>query len=248
MSRFCSTCHAKNNEILERANRGTCQRCGLLPAVIHSKCLACDHAYKREQREREAAAQGKAIREYIPEDVRRFQAAIAKAEVRADRTRRRWAAAYLRPFGAQSLEDQAAAQRKHYKQHRLQESVRIAAYKAANPLRKLTHEATRVQRAILQADGSVVHGTIARLKRQTTNCAYCDSRLLRKQTDHMIPLALGGAHSVRNIVIVCQDCNQRKHALSYEQWVERVQPCHRSRVISVFESRYGLQHPARVAA
>ena len=80
LSLFCSACHAKNNEILKRANEGICQRCGLLPAVINSKCLACEHAYKREQREREAAAQGKAIKEYVPQDVQRLQVAMAKAE------------------------------------------------------------------------------------------------------------------------------------------------------------------------
>jgi len=248
LSLFCSACHAKNNEILKRANAGICQRCGLLPAVINSKCLACEHAYKREQREREAAAQGKAIKEYVPQDVQRLQVAMAKAEGRADRLRSRWATAYLRPFRGRTREEGAEKFREYYRRHRNQESIRTASYKASNPLRKLTHQATRVQRSIQQADGTVVQGTIARLKRQATHCAYCDSRLLRKQTDHMIPLALGGEHSVRNIVIVCQDCNQRKHALSYEQWIERCEPSHRPRLIAVFESRYGLQHAARAAA
>ena len=248
LSLFCSTCHAKNNEILERANQALCQRCGLAPAVNHSRCRACDRMDSREQREREASAQGNAIKAYVSQDAHRFQAAMAKAEGRADRLRARWAAAYLRPFRGLSLQEQAAAQRKHYKKYRLQESDRIQKHKAFNPDRKKKWDDLRLRREVSNADGSIVRGTIARLKSQATHCAYCDVRLLRKQTDHMIPLAGGGEHSVRNLVIVCQDCNQRKHALSYEQWIERVELCHRARVIAVFDSRYGMQHAGRVAA
>lgn len=69
-------------------------------------------------------------------------------------------------------------------------------------------------------------------------CAYCGVRLIRKQTDHMIPLALGGEHSLRNIVIVCPDCNARKAGLSYAEWVDRVEPQHRQRVLALYHERY----------
>ncbi len=52
----------------------------------------------------------------------------------------------------------------------------------------------------------------------------------RKQTDHMTPLALGGDHSLRNIVIVCPGCN-RKGSLNYAEWIERVEPEHKARAI-----------------
>jgi hypothetical protein len=60
-----------------------------------------------------------------------------------------------------------------------------------------------------------------------------------KQTDHMIPLVLAGEHSLRNIVIVCPPCNGRKARLSYEEWMERVEPEHKQRVMAVYRERYG---------
>jgi hypothetical protein len=56
----------------------------------------------------------------------------------------------------------------------------------------------------------------------------------------MIPLALGGEHSLRNIVIVCPACNGKKANLSYTEWIERVGPEHRERVVALFEQRYGV--------
>jgi 5-methylcytosine-specific restriction endonuclease McrA len=109
-------------------------------------------------------------------------------------------------------------------------------------------DATRNARIAAQSDGSVTAAALRRLKSRTTNCAYCDARLFEKQTDHLNPLVRGGAHSRRNIAIVCPDCNRHKHMLSYEQWIERVEPCHRARVIALYESRYGMQQLARVAA
>ena len=43
---------------------------------------------------------------------------------------------------------------------------------------------------------------------------------------------------MRNIVIVCSPCNGRKASLTYEQWIERVEPEHRGRVISLRLKRY----------
>lgn len=219
-------------------------RCGRAPAVINSRCRACDHIYKREQREREAKAQGREIKQYVPQEVLRLQAAMATIECKADRLRGEWAADYLRPFRGLSLEDRAANQRAHYTRHRVDEIKRSARYKAANPDRKHAHDVVRMERLASQSDGSVVRGAIAQMKRRATHCAYCGDRLMRKHTDHMIPLALGGEHSLRNIVIVCPDCNQHKHALSYEQWIERVDPRHRSRVEGLYQARYGALRQA----
>ena len=238
LSNFCSTCHAQNEERLKRSHEKLCQRCGQAPAVLNSQCRACDHIYKRAQREREAKAQG---REYIPHDVQVFQSAMAKAEREADRLRARWAAAYLRPFRVLSKKDLAAYQRSHYNRHRIQELHRGQRYKLDNPARKAVWDSVRKLREADQSDGSVTRLSIARMKRGARLCAYCGCTLHHKQTDHMIPLALGGEHSLRNFVIVCPDCNQRKHALSYEEWIERVDPKHRDHVVALMETRYGVR-------
>ena len=111
--------------------------------------------------------------------------------------------------------------------------IGVKGTKLDNPARKAVWDSVRKLREADQSDGSVTRLSIARMKRGARLCAYCGCTLHRKQTDHMIPLALGGEHSLRNIVIVCPDCNQRKHALSYEEWIERVDPKHRDRVVAL---------------
>jgi hypothetical protein len=59
----------------------------------------------------------------------------------------------------------------------------------------------------------------------------------------MVAVCHGGEHSMRNIVIVCRPCNARKASLTYEQWIERVQPEHRARVERLYVQRHGVEGP-----
>lgn len=52
-------------------------------------------------------------------------------------------------------------------------------------------------------------------------CAYCGER--KKLTlDHVIPLTLGGRHSIGNILPACTRCNQRKGSKLLSQHRKRV--------------------------
>jgi len=51
--------------------------------------------------------------------------------------------------------------------------------------------------------------------------------------------AWSGEHSLRNIVIVCRACNGKKSALTYEAWIDRIDPQHRERVTALYQERYG---------
>jgi 5-methylcytosine-specific restriction endonuclease McrA len=64
----------------------------------------------------------------------------------------------------------------------------------ASPLaRRATTKAMRL--AVWERDGG--------------RCVECGSRF-DLQYDHIIPLALGGAHTVENLQILCSTCNQKK--------------------------------------
>jgi 5-methylcytosine-specific restriction endonuclease McrA len=204
--------------------------------------------YKRLQREAEAAKQGRKLEAYVPQAERNRRGRMLQVERLADRIRARWAAEWLKPFQKSSAElywddpdyreKQKARFRESYRRRRAQEIQRVLAYKQANADRNRLWTATRLRRQADGSDGTATPERIAQLKSEATYCAYCGRVLNEKQTDHMIPLVLGGAHSLRNIVIVCPRCNGRKARLSYEEWIERVEPQHRARVIALSQKRY----------
>jgi 5-methylcytosine-specific restriction endonuclease McrA len=49
---------------------------------------------------------------------------------------------------------------------------------------------------------------------QRSKCACCKADLskVKAHLDHIVPLALGGEHLDSNIQLLCQPCNQQKHA------------------------------------
>jgi 5-methylcytosine-specific restriction endonuclease McrA len=174
---------------------------------------------------------------------------MVASDEHADRLRARRVREWLAPFRLLHQEllrvdpeyraQNAARYREHYRRHRDNEVARVAAYKRAHADRNLEWTAVRKEREAVLADGTVTPEAVAQLKQEAVHCAYCGCVLADKQTDHMIPLVLGGEHSLRNIVVVCPTCNGRKAQLSYEEWLERVDPRHRDRVRAVYRERYG---------
>jgi 5-methylcytosine-specific restriction endonuclease McrA len=138
--------------------------------------------------------------------------------------------------------EQAAQARRDYQRNLAQERLRTATYKAAHPETVSCYHETRQARIDATCDGSATKESIQKAKTAASRCAYCDCPFedARKQTDHMVALCHGGEHSLRNIVIVCSQCNARKASLTYEQWIERVEPEHRVRVQRLWIAR----HPA----
>jgi 5-methylcytosine-specific restriction endonuclease McrA len=200
------------------------------------------------QREVSAKQQGCSIAPYVPQSERNFRGRLRALELLADKIRAEWAAAWLKPFRISTVElywrdsdyreQEKRNWRDRYRRRRDHEVARTRAYKLAHPERVATYHLTRQERIVEGSDGTATDQAIARLKRNSTHCAYCGEILTRKQTDHMIPLVLGGEHSMRNIVIVCPDCNARKARLSYPEWVERVAPAHRAHAVALYQARY----------
>jgi 5-methylcytosine-specific restriction endonuclease McrA len=213
--------------------------------------------YKRLQGEREAAREGRILCDYVPRD-ERARLAAARAAVRipedgAKRMRRRFIRSMLKEFNqiaastfpevASALRKENAEQsRKKYQKHLAQERLRTARYKAAHRDQMVEHEQTRLERIDLTSDGTATKASILEAKAAASRCAYCDCPFgdAHKQTDHMVALCHGGEHSLSNMVIVCRPCNARKASLTYEQWIERVDPQHRGRVQRLWIAR----HPA----
>lgn len=61
-------------------------------------------------------------------------------------------------------------------------------------------------------------------KKKSVICYWCQKRFSGNtcQTDHIIPLALGGGHLIENLCISCTQCNQSKHSTHPTIWNERI--------------------------
>lgn len=96
------------------------------------------------------------------------------------------------------------------------------AYKEKNRDKINVHKQNRRARKNA-AGGRLSHGIRAKLMTlQRGKCAECAADL--KQTgshlDHIMPLALGGAHEDANIQLLCPDCNRRKNAKDPIAWAQ----------------------------
>jgi len=95
--------------------------------------------------------------------------------------------------------------------------ARSKARRASDPekyrMEKRASEAKR--RAVkVGSDGHYTKADVQTLLQgQGRRCANCRADIARKfHVDHIMPLALGGSNDRKNIQILCQPCNQTKHA------------------------------------
>lgn len=203
---------------------------------------------RRLQRERDAAKQDRTLCNYVTRDEREHHARMVEADRFASSIRSRWAAEWLCPFRKSDAElywddpayreQQKAKYRSSYARRIEFERARARAWNVAHPEERDAQRMRREERMLCGSDGTATAQAISRLKRAATHCAYCACVLGEKQTDHMFPLVLGGEHSLRNVVIVCPECNGKKSTLSYAEWLERVAPEHRARVLALYQERY----------
>lgn len=99
-----------------------------------------------------------------------------------------------------------------------------AAWRAANPDRVSEHQKTRRARR-KGAPGSGVTAEDWRTIQEWADhcCCYCGSNS-RLTQDHVVPLALGGAHDVSNIVPACPSCNSSKQDRPVSEWIPEWTP------------------------
>jgi 5-methylcytosine-specific restriction endonuclease McrA len=59
---------------------------------------------------------------------------------------------------------------------------------------------------------------------QQVECHWCGGifNTAKCHADHVMPLKLGGCHSLDNMVIACARCNLRKNSLHPDEWVKKI--------------------------
>ena len=156
----------------------------------------------------------KAARPYLMRSCRRCQAAKRHAWYMANRdawaeTQRRYVEANreavrerLRKGRAKRKQDPAyverlrAESRDYHRANTEKRSIRAGRRRARIADCAVNDFTARQWRALVDAHGGC--------------CAYCGTRSLKLQKEHVIPLAHGGDHTARNIVPSCGPCNAKK--------------------------------------
>jgi 5-methylcytosine-specific restriction endonuclease McrA len=87
-------------------------------------------------------------------------------------------------------------------------------WKAANPEKvRAIHRNTSHKRYRQKKGGELRSAELLAWEAaQRKICHWCGSKCGPWHVDHRVPLAKGGAHELRNLVIACSNCNLRKGA------------------------------------
>lgn len=74
------------------------------------------------------------------------------------------------------------------------------------------------------SDGTLTMDRVTDLFAAAKECPYCGEAMAgkRKSLDHISPVASGGTHSIRNVLICCRNCNSAKGKLGFDDWLVRV--------------------------
>ena len=106
----------------------------------------------------------------------------------------------------------------------------------------------RAERLAAQADGTFLTPAgqkIMKEEGERTHCPYCGTALMpgwsktatNRRPDHMDPIALGGLHGPANILACCHDCNARKGARQFDEWLLTLSPQHAKRAEAIYRKR-----------
>jgi 5-methylcytosine-specific restriction endonuclease McrA len=193
--------------------------------VKREEVLAREAGYRAKNADR--------IRAYKRDWVRQKRARMSASEVDALRARRR----KYKP------KDPAAARerRRVYREtHRDQISRYNAQWYRDNKIKVLERKRSMyfADPGAARAQGRIRRGTRRARERQgggsyTTaewralvenyggRCAYCGTITEKLEVDHRVPLSLGGANTIDNILPACADCNRRKHTMTESDFRER---------------------------
>jgi 5-methylcytosine-specific restriction endonuclease McrA len=116
-----------------------------------------------------------------------------------------------RQWRIKNRERALATVRAYRAEHREESRARTRAWQLANPEKVRQHSRDRHRRVKEAPINDLTDEQwMAILYAFRFRCAYCGIGGVKMGQDHVVPLALGGAHTASNVVPACPPCNQRK--------------------------------------
>ena len=128
----------------------------------------------------------------------------------------------------------SARKKRAYAVNILKERERCRAYRAANKSKiyasaksrpHIARRSSAIRRArkrgVAIGDTMIIKQWERKWRQQKRVLCYWCRRSFQPNkchTDHIHPLALGGAHKAENLCVSCQPCNNRKHARPLDKW------------------------------
>jgi 5-methylcytosine-specific restriction endonuclease McrA len=124
------------------------------------------------------------------------------------------------------------------------ERLRVKVYKHANPTAVAKWGDKRRRVAAERSDGSLTRNAVKRLFACAKTCPYCGIHFDAddKTLDHVIALARGGSHSIRNALVCCKSCNAKKQAKDLARWLAEIGIQRAAAVLRLMLGK--LDHPA----
>jgi 5-methylcytosine-specific restriction endonuclease McrA len=121
-----------------------------------------------------------------------------------------------------------------------EERARCASYKRENPAKRRNWDH---RRRVRMNAGFIEPVNIERIVMET-ECVYCGSEISPStlHIDHVVPIALGGEHSERNLVASCRRCNTAKGSKPLAAWLSTLAPERRVAIEKLCESRRLHEH------
>lgn len=191
--------------------------------------IQCGEQHDRDARRIRNRIYHESVRKPGTDGVRQWQdwAAPRSQELREKAAKRR----------AQDPEHVRQINRASRARHAQRANERTRAWKAANPERVKEHRSRDYQKNKSRFRQNNLRRTLKKLaagndlrasdlyeilKNRGTKCAYCGqsmSGVRSRHLDHVIPLDLGGAHIIENIVVACAECNRSKWNRDPVEWL-----------------------------